>query len=663
MRCARIPLLPLIFIFVAASMLLAGGLLAGGQAFAKDDVDPDSYRSFDVGGGLVTLDVQDATLGEVIRERIQPRTRVNIQVAPAAADLKVTLRVVDLHWVLTLDALVENIGGFMVRRAPNLLKIERPKPITIAFDDENIRTVIHDIATYAGASVVVSPKVEGTITLNLNEVPWDAALRLVVRTVGKYTLVEESFGMFSVLPRDELELETDYYRFRYMRPPPVYRGVMATTAGGTGASSDSSGGSGAGGGGGGGGGLIYDGDPYKPTDDPATITDYFPIIKALQQIVDGDDGGSVMYDPQQNAIVFRGTKPRIRKLKAMVSQLDVEPPQVFIDMNFVVTSNNDALDLGLKAGESSFGAGLSGADILHALPFNAGSGTGLADALTGTAFPSPASSAFSYGTLSTSQTSLLWNALQRDSSSRIVQAPKLLALDNQAATLFIGDTVRYARTTAATNQNGGLQFSVEEDPNSPVSVGFQLLVIPHVVPGEDKIRMTVIPERRALTGTGPLPGFDRINVSGQFIDLPRVKSSTLVTHMILRDKQTAVIGGLLEDRSVERADKIPFLGDLPFGGLLFQGKGTTTVKEHLLITITPTIIKGTDAVNPTITDELEGRDRKVATEWSDLEGRAARWPGMNGTSAAAKTAPAAPASVPLPPAPAVRESVPVAPGR
>lgn len=655
MRRVRFPFLSVLFLFVAAALVLAGG-----PAVAKDDADPDSYRAFDVGGGLVTLDVQEAPFGEVVRERIQPRTRVNIQISPAAADLPVSLKVVDLHWILVLDAMTENIGAFMVRKAPNLLKVERPKPITIAFDDENIRTVITRIADYAGANVIVSPKVEGTITLNLNETPWQAALEQVVKTVGKYALVEEDFGILRVVPRDELELETDYYRFRYMRPPPVYRGVMATTAGGTGASAE--GGGGSSGGAGSGSGLIYEGDPFEPTDDPATITDYFPIIKALQQIVDADDGGSVMYDPQENAIIFRGTKPRLRKLKAMVSQLDVEPPQVFIDMNFIVTSNSDTLDLGLKAGESSVGASLSGSDIIHMLPFNVGSGSGLADALTGTAFPSPSSSAFSYGTLTTSETSLLWTALQRDTTSRIVQAPKLLALDNQSATIFIGETIRYARTTAATNQNGGLQFSVEEDPNSPVSVGFQLLVIPHVVPGEKKIRMTVIPERRALTGTGPLPGFDRINVSGQFIDLPRVQSSTLVTHMILRDNQTAVIGGLLEDRDVERVDKVPFLGDLPFAGLLFQGRGTTTVKEHLLITITPRILTGTDAVNCTITDELTGRDQKVATEWSDLEGRHVKWPSSNGADCAPGEAGSA-GSPPPPPPPAVRESIPVAPSR
>jgi hypothetical protein len=174
--------------------------------------------------------------------------------------------------------------------------------------------------------------------------------------------------------------------------------------------------------------------------------------------------------------------------------------------------------------------------------------------------------------------------------------------------------------------------------------------------------MTVIPERRALTGTGPLPGFDRINVSGQFIDLPRVQSSTLVTHMILRDNQTAVIGGLLEDRDVERVDKVPFLGDLPFAGLLFQGRGTTTVKEHLLITITPRILTGTDAVNCTITDELSGRDQKVATEWSDLEGRHVKWPGSNGADCAPGDAAGAAGSPPPPPPPAAR-GIPIAPSR
>ena len=374
-----------------------------------------------------------------------------------------------------------------------------------------------------------------------------------------------------------------------------------------------------------------------------------------------DEGGDVKYIPEQNAIIFRGTRPRLERLKDLVARLDVEPPQVFIDMNFITTTNNDAMQLGMDGGVNGLSGGMSGSDIIHQMPFNVGGGSGLADAITGTAFPSPSSAAFNYGTLTTGETQLMWSFLQRDTSTRIVQAPKMLALDNQAATIFIGDTIRYARTTAATNQNGGLQFAVEEDPNSPVNVGFQLLVIPHVVPGENKIRMTVIPQRRFLTGTGPLPGFDRITVSGQTIDLPRVRSSTLVTHMILRDNQTAVIGGLLEDREVESVDKVPFLGDIPLAGLLFTGKKTTKVKDHLLITITPRILTGTDAVNCTISDELSGRDCEIATEYKDLYGDNTDWPGKDNCSVRRSTAGTPPP--PTPPAVRSNGSVPVSPSR
>ncbi len=642
---------------VGTAVLLA--CVLGFSSAAVGEVDPQSYAQYDIGGGLVTLDVQEAPLGQVVEQRLQPRTRVNIIVSPEAQDQLVTLKVVDMHWIQALDIMAERVGAVLVRRAQRYLRVERPKPISITFTDREITEVITAIAEFAGANVIVSPKVTGKITLALNETPWRASMEAVVRTLG-FALVEEDYGIMRVVPRNELALEQDYYRFRYLRPPPVYKGVMAANSTG-GSGSSGSGGTTGGGGGGGSTAEIYRGEPTTPSDDPLTIEEQFPVIAALRQIVEPDEG-SVRYIPQENAIIFSGTKPRLQRLKAMVQQLDVEPPQVFIDMNFIVTSNSDSLNIGLRAGDTSgINAGFSGADILHMLPFNVGGGTGdLASAITGTSFPSPAASAFSYGTLTTGETSLLWGALQRDATTRIVQAPKLLALDNQAATIFIGETIRYARTTAATNQNGGLQFSVEEDPNSPVNVGFQLLVIPHVIPGENKIRMTVIPQRRALTGTGPLPGFDRITVSGQSIDLPRVQSSTLVTHMILRDNQTAVIGGLLEDRDVERVDKIPLLGDLPLAGLIFQGKSTTTVKDHLLITITPRILRGTDAANTTISDELSGRPQQMAAEYKDLYGQCTPWPGQGQAQGFSVNPPP-----PAPPAavPANGEPVPVAPGR
>ena len=124
MRRARVPL------FLSLALIgLACLLQVGAPVQADERADPESYRGYDVGGGLVTLDVNDAPFGEVVRERIQSRTRVNIDVSREAMDLPITLKVVDLHWVLALEAMANKIGAFLVRRAPNLLVIERPKPI------------------------------------------------------------------------------------------------------------------------------------------------------------------------------------------------------------------------------------------------------------------------------------------------------------------------------------------------------------------------------------------------------------------------------------------------------------------------------------------------------------------------------------------------------
>ncbi len=640
----------------ARALLLVLGLLAlgsGPEAFAGGEADPESYRTLDVGDGKLSVDVADAPFGQVVRERIQPRTSVNIVVSPEAEAQTVSLRVVDLHWVLVLDLLTRRIGGTMVRKALTLLQIERPQPVTIDFTNADAVEVINSIAKFGDASIIISEKISGKITVSLRNLPWRAALDQVVKTL-RYALVEDEYGTLRVVPSDHLDKEEDYYRFRYLRPHAPYKGVIAPQSGG----SSGGGGGGASGGGGGGSGQInanvIQSNVYVPSDDPAEAEKNFPIIEALRQIVSPEQG-DVRYMPDQNTILYTGIKPKIQRLRKMVENLDVEPPQIFIDMNFVITSNQDALNVGLNPGDSTgLGMGLSGADFLHMMPWNiGGSGSDIASLISGTAFTAPSSSTFTYGRLGTSETALMWNFLQRDISSKVVQAPKLLALDNQEATVFVGETIRYARSEAATNQNGGLQFSVEEDPNSPVSVGFQLLVLPHVIPSEDKIMLTVIPQRRALSGkSSPLPGFDRLSVSGQFIDLPRVSSTALVTHMILKSRETAVIGGLLEEREQGGVDKVPLFGDIPILGLLFQGKECTKVREHLLITITPRILRGSDSANCLITDELMGRQEKVAAEYADLSGQAVTAdPSVTGGACPPARQPAVPEAAPLPVAP------------
>jgi len=208
-------------------------------------------------------------------------------------------------------------------------------------------------------------------------------------------------------------------------------------------------------------------------------------------------------------------------------------------------------------------------------------------------------------------------------------------MDHKEATIFVGQKVRYARTTAATNSQGGLSFSIEEDTKSPVDTGFQLFVIPHVIKGgvdkngnmvADHVMMTVIPESETLVGTtSPIAGFDRFEGtetstgSTVVLDLPQVASSTLVTTMMLKSNQTAVIGGLITERDSERIRKVPFLGDIPILGYLFKNKVHNIVKSNLIIFITPRIIYSDSDIEDILDRETKLNQRNYPNKYPQTD--------------------------------------------
>ena len=312
------------------------------------------------------------------------------------------------------------------------------------------------------------------------------------------------------------------------------------------------------------------------------------------------------------------------------------PAQVFVDVKFITTRNSDLLDVGIGPGESGIKVDMSFGKMEHHLPFNLGNG-GFEDRLSsfrgdaskgeskfGPLPVTDAAKAFTFGTLDFTGTALALNLVKNDVTSRIVQAPKLIALDNQEATIFVGETIRYARTTASSNQSGGLEFSIDEADNSPVQTGFQLLMIPHVIPDKDEVMMTIIPQQRSLSG--PDGGFRRFitgtggSTGQQEILLPQEQSSTVVTNMKLENGQTAVIGGLLQDSDSLEINKVPFLGDVPILGYLFRNERTEKRKTNLIIFVTPTIVRDSQSMRDLVVNELRNRQNRIDEELNDIYG-------------------------------------------
>jgi type IV pilus assembly protein PilQ len=550
----------------------------------------------DIGDGKVTFDVRGRTLSEVV-ERIRDKTKVNIILAKEAGEATVTLKVQDLYWMTALEEVAEKAECILERVSPVLIKVYKPERLTLSFENEDIKKVVSVIATYSGANIVVSPEVKGTITFNLKNIPWRDALEQIVKTL-RYAVVQEDRDILRIVPRADLkeQLETRVVRLRFIRPPSPYRAYLNT---------------------------VYAKEQINAYDSRNPEKE-FPILDALKEAV-VTEGGTVKYDRASNSIVARGTKPALDNLLGLVQQIDTEPAQIFFDVKLITTQNQEMLDFGVDPGEDGWTIAVTLSSTPTRLPFGvwneldnvAANPLGPLDPTVSPAGPT------TFGTLDFSGVSMALRLFAEDRSSQIVQAPKLVALDNQEATIFVGETVRYAQTTASSNQSGGLTFSIAEAPNSPVQQGFQLLVIPHVIPNSDKVMLTVIPEAEQLVGTSTtLPGFDEFS-SGEGLNqvsilLPRVAASTIVTHMIVRTGETAVLGGLLQRTEVEVERGIPGLKVIPIIKWLFTVKEKQSSLQNLVVFMTPRIIFNSEDIEIAIKDAMREYRGKLEKDWKDM---------------------------------------------
>ncbi|MHC4974041.1 MAG: type II secretion system protein GspD [Planctomycetota bacterium] len=579
-----------------APWLVAAALLAvfAGPVWAQGQPNESNMAQLDIGDGNVSFDVRGRTLAEVV-DRIRDKTKVNIILTKEAATATVTLKIQDLHWLVALQEVAEKAECILERTSPVLIKVYRPERVTFSFENEDIKKVVSVIATYSGANIVVSPAVKGTITVNLKNIPWRDALEQIVKTLG-YAVVEEDRDILRIIPREDLkqQLETRVVRLKYIRPPSPYRAYLNTE---------------------------YAKDNIQPYNSVTPEKD-FPLLEALKTAVESESG-TVMYDRVTNSVIARGTKPALDNLISLVQQIDVEPSQIFFDVKLITTQNEDLLDVGVDPGEDGWTAAITLSAAPTRLPFGVWDDLDRAvpgDPLDPTVSPQPPTT---FGTIDFTGMSMALRLFKEDRSSRVVQAPKLVALDNQEATIFVGETVRYAQTTASSNQSGGLTFSIAEAPNSPVQQGFQLLVIPHVIPNSDKIMLTVIPEAEQLVGTSAeLPGFDEFT-SGEGLNevsilLPRVSASTIVTHMIVRSGETAVLGGLLTQRDVEVERGIPGLSSIPVIRWLFMVRETQKQLQNLIVFMTPRIIRSSEDIDLSIKEAIREYRAKMEKDWKDM---------------------------------------------
>jgi type II secretory pathway component GspD/PulD (secretin) len=578
----------------AAALLLLCASSALAQGVGKD--------------ARVDLRVEGRSLADVV-QYLREKSGANIVVIgePDEDKRELSLELSDVSWRDALDIAAEKVGFVVTQRTGGILVVEKPARVTIEFMDTPITHIVDTIAKLGGANIVVSPDVAGTLSLRFNEVPWRDALEAAVKTLG-YVVIQEERGVLRVVDPKSLQaqMSTRSYQLRYLRPQTRFRPQIKSE-------------------------FLQAMPSQTGQKGGQDVAATFTVLQALKKAL--NSGGEMDYIESQNVIIVRDTDQVHLAIKEMLARLDVEPAQVFVDVKFVSTLNSDLLDLGVDYGDGGPQVTASGGQIPITLPFGLGgkgwedpiivntSGKGpFADPLLNvgtTVFPDTI-----FGALSFTQVQATLKLLQRDVKSDVIQAPRLIALDGREATIFVGETIRYAEAKSEQGQAGGLQLSLTEAQASPVEVGFQLLIVPHVIPGTNTLSMEVIPKETSLSGTGSSAlapaGFDVFTVGASGLEgsiaLPRTRSSTIITTMLLESGQTAVIGGLTTDTDVRTESRVPGLASIPLVGELFKHRKKERQRRSLIVFITPSVVHTSADTEHLLQSELARRRARLKDE-------------------------------------------------
>ncbi len=550
----------------------------------------------------ISFDFKDAKFADVV-DFISKQSGCNLVVQGDITDT-VTLRLVGVKWRQALDMVCQQIGAVCEDGGNNIIRISKPETINFEVEDASLPKVIGMIARLTGASVNIGPNVKGLVTAQFYDIPWTQALSNVVRS-NNYIMLKEGKVIQVMDPATlETQLSTRVFQFRYIQPPETYNPVVESKY-----VTKGKGAEGVVGVAGVGevksvpglGGLAMGGGAGSPAAGAVSSGSDFPLLNAIQRIA--STKGRVDYIPSTNALIVTDTEPNIKAISDLIDSMDKEPLQVFIDVKFVATNLTNTQNRGVNWAKG-INIGQTYGKMISGLPFSlggeylkkfsvTGQGPTAADVAAGiTDYSGSQAGPFKFGLLDFSQMSTVLELLASDQNSELKQSPQLLCLDNRQAMIFVGETIRYAQTDSASNQAGGVQVGIKEADHSPIDTGFQLWVRPHIIAGEDKIMLTVIPKAEQLSGQGStITGFDDFSNGTATIQLPRVQSSTLVTQLIMKSGQTAVLGGMINENNSKIEHKIPLLGDLPIVGWAFKWKSDLKTKGDLLVFLSVYIVR------------------------------------------------------------------------
>ncbi|MDT0502418.1 type IV pilus secretin PilQ [Halomonas sp. PAR7] len=403
------------------------------------------------------------------------------------------------------------------------------KRITLNFQDIEVRSVLAIIADFTGLNLVASDSVQGRVTLNLEDVPWDQALDLVLKSHGLSS--RQDGNVIVVAPaaelaqREQLELET---REQLEVLAPLETEYIE---------------------------VKY-----------AKASDIAALLRGGGQAGFGllTERGKVAVDPRTNTLLIQDTAEQIDSVMDTLKRLDVAVRQVQIEARIVIAGQTASRELGVNWGVSGSGGRFDLGGASDGEPVS-GLG-GLAVDFGPVDRGAGGMTSFGFGYLSGDVLlDLELRAMESDGKSYTISQPRVITANQTTAVIKQGQERAYRE--AAASGASAVEFK---------EAVLSLEVTPQITP-DNRIIMDV-----AITNDT----FGEFNPGEE----PPVNKNEIETQVLVDNGQTVVLGGILQTEELENLVKTPFLGDLPVLGNLFRYTQESNDKVELLVFITPRIL-------------------------------------------------------------------------
>jgi general secretion pathway protein D len=288
------------------------------------------------------------------------------------------------------------------------------------------------------------------------------------------------------------------------------------------------------------------------------------------------EGGKITITPDKatNSLVIMASPTDYQNLLLVIQKLDKRRRQVFVQAVIAEVSLDKLKDLGVQwgilgaASDGKYASVAGSYDPQGSLSQISTILTALATAGSGFTLPALAGTPANFG--------VILKALDSNGAVNVLSTPTILTSDNKEAEIFVGENVPFITSSTSFTTGVGTTSNIERK-----DTGITLKITPQISEGE-YVKLDIYQEISAVK--------DAIN-KGAAADITTTKRSAK-TSIVVKDMETVVIGGLIQDQDTETISKIPLLGDIPGLGWLFKSKHKERTKTNLMIVLTPRIIRG-----------------------------------------------------------------------